>query len=61
MAVRKPTTTADVIEPAGAGREVVAKPEAAEVVRVKSPSGFVTEVPVGIVDALLDSGYSKTK
>lgn len=32
-----------------------------ETVKVKSPTGAVTEVPVGILDALLASGYSKTK
>jgi hypothetical protein len=30
-------------------------------VRLTSPSGAVTEVPEGIVDALVESGYSKKK
>lgn len=40
---------------------VVADVEPTKTVKVKSPTGAVTEVPEGIVDALLDSGYSKTK
>jgi hypothetical protein len=40
---------------------VVAKVEQPKTVKVKSPLGAVTEVPEGIVDSLLDSGYSKSK
>lgn len=29
--------------------------------KVKSPAGTVTEVPESILDALLESGYSKSK
>lgn len=41
--------------------EMIAEVEAPKMVKVKSPLGSVTEVPEGIVDALLDSGYSKSK
>lgn len=41
--------------------DVLADVEQPKTVKVKSPSGDVTEVPEGIVDALLDSGYSKSK
>lgn len=41
--------------------ENVAEVDAPKTVKVKSPTGAVTEVPEGIVDSLLDSGYSKTK
>lgn len=41
--------------------EAVATVDAPKAVKVKSPAGAVTEVPEDIVDALLDSGYSKTK
>lgn len=41
--------------------ETAADVEAPKTVKVKSPLGAVTEVPEGIVDALLESGYSKTK
>lgn len=40
---------------------MVAKVDAPKTVKVTSPAGTVTEVPEGIVDALLDSGYSKSK
>ena len=30
-------------------------------VRVKSPAGFVSDVPEDIVESLVESGYSKTK
>lgn len=40
---------------------VVVKPDAVKTVKVKSPTGAVTEVPESIADALLDSGYSKSK
>ena len=41
--------------------DMVAKVDAPKTYKVKSPSGDVTEVPESILDALLDSGYSKTK
>lgn len=41
--------------------EMVAKVDAPKTYKVKSPAGDVTEVPESILDALLDSGYSKTK
>lgn len=74
MAVKKPTTTddlrneqqvandgqlqsvSDLTDPA-----VVAKVDGPKTVKVKSPTGAVSEVPEGIVDALLDSGYRKSK
>jgi hypothetical protein len=40
---------------------VVAKVDAPKTVKVTSPAGTTTEVPEGIVDALLESGYSKSK
>lgn len=43
------------------GGDAVAKVETPKTVKVKSPMGAVTEVPEAIVDALLDSGYSKTR
>lgn len=46
----------DLTDPATAG-EV----EKVKTVKVTSPLGAVTEVPESIVDALLDSGYSKSK
>lgn len=50
------TKVSDLTQP-----ETVADVEAPKTVKVKSPLGAVTEVPEGIVDALLDSGYSKSK
>lgn len=41
--------------------DMLAKVDAPKTVKVKSPAGTVTEVPEGIVDALLESGYSKNK
>lgn len=41
--------------------DVRASVEDGEYVKVKSPFGDVTTVPVGILDALLESGYSKSK
>lgn len=41
--------------------EILANPEQPKTVKVKSPTGSVTEVPESIVDALTDSGYSKSK
>jgi hypothetical protein len=40
---------------------MVAKVDAPKTVKVTSPVGTTTEVPEGIVDALLESGYSKSK
>lgn len=54
MAVKKATTTRDIVE-------VEPKADDAKAVRVKSPMGAVTEVPASIVEALLKSGYSKIK
>ena len=77
MAIRKPTMTADLTETAEAAGptdaerveqiaeltapEMVADVQAPKTVKVISPAGFVTEVPEGIVGALLDSGYSTSK
>ena len=41
--------------------EMVADVKAPKATKVKSPAGSVTEVPESIVQALLDSGYSKSK
>jgi hypothetical protein len=40
---------------------VVADVKAPKTVKVTSPHGFVTEVPESVVDALVESGYSKSK
>jgi hypothetical protein len=40
---------------------VLADVEQPKTYKVKSPAGDVVEVPESILDALLDSGYSKTK
>ena len=77
MAVKKATTTEDLtadakdVSPSLDDRvaqveeltdpAMVADVDSPKYVKVKSPSGAVTEVPEGIVDALLDSGYSKSK
>lgn len=77
MAVKKATTTEDLTASAenpaptrdelvagveeSTSSDMVAKVDAPKTVKVKSPTGAVTEVPEGIVDALLDSGYSKSK
>ena len=77
MAVKKATTTEDLTASAESASPtleeqvaqvseltdpaVVAKVDQPKTVKVKSPAGFVSEVPEGIVDALLDSGYSKSK
>lgn len=42
-------------------KDMLAKVDEPKTVKVKSPAGSVTEVPEGIVDALLASGYSKSK
>jgi hypothetical protein len=73
MAAKKATTTDDLRneqqvandDQAGKVTELtdpamVADVDAPKTVKVKSPTGAVTEVPEGIVDALLDSGYSKS-
>lgn len=59
MAVRKPTKTDDVAEVDNGAAPVVPEVVAPKMVKLKSPTGAVTEVPEGIVDALLDSGYKK--
>lgn len=60
MAVKKATTTDDVVEPGSlTDPAVVAKVPAVKTVKVTSPHGYVTEVPEEIVQALLDSGYTK--
>jgi len=41
--------------------DVRAPVEDGEYVKVKSPFGDVTTVPVGILDALLESGYTKSR
>ena len=41
--------------------DMLAKVDQPKTVKVKSPAGFVSEVPESILDALLDSGYSKSK
>jgi hypothetical protein len=77
MAVKKPTTTeeltASAVDPAptrtdlvegiveNTDPEMVAKVDAPKTYKVKSPAGDTVEVPESILDALLDSGYSKTK
>lgn len=64
MAVKKATTTADLTAPAEPTSEATASEVAVDQkasVKLKSPAGFVSEVPAGIVEALLDSGYTKTK
>ena len=50
------TKVSDLTQP-----ETVAEVESPKTVKVKSPLGHVSEVPEGIVAALLDSGYSKSK
>ncbi|MGN6245118.1 MAG: hypothetical protein ACTHQ3_15810 [Motilibacteraceae bacterium] len=77
MATKKATTTDDVqvdetATPPTLGEQVAAVEENTDpamvadvdqpkTVKVKSPAGFVTEVPQDIVDALKDSGYKLTK
>jgi hypothetical protein len=41
--------------------EMVADVDQPKTHKVKSPLGAVTEVPESILDALLESGYSKTR
>ena len=62
MAVRKPTTTAEVavVDPEPTSPEEAHEGTAIpKMVKLKAPTGAVTEVPEGIVAALLDSGYKK--
>ena len=54
MAVKKATTTADI-------KAEEPKAGTPGLVKVKAPSGHVTEVPEGIVEALLASGYKRTR
>ena len=74
MAVKAATTTKDLRnEQQVANDEQAAKVselsdpataadvEAPKTHKVKSPSGAVSEVPESILDALLESGYSKSK
>ena len=77
MAVKKATTTEDLTASAESvtptledrveqvteltDSAVVAKVEDVDYVKVKSPTGAVTTVPASIADALLESGYSKSK
>ena len=77
MAIKKATTTEDLTASADSPSptlaeqveriveatdpEVVAKVDAPKTVKVKSPFGAVTEVPESIVDALVESGYTKSK
>lgn len=77
MATKKATTTDDLTASAESASptredlvagieentapEAIAKVDTVKTVKVTSPSGAVTEVPEGIVDALTDSGYSKSK
>ena len=77
MAVKKATTTeeftAQAEDPAPTREELeqrigehsdpnaLTSPTEVKTVKVKSPTGTVTEVPESILDALLDSGYSKSK
>ena len=74
MATKKATTTDDLrneqqvanddqLEKVGelTDPSVVADVEQVKTVKVTSPAGAVTEVPEGIVDTLLESGYSKSK
>ena len=74
MAVKKATTTADLTgpEPASVQDRVDAIAELStpdmltdvkspKTYKVKSPTGAVTEVPEGIKDVLLESGYTVTR
>jgi len=77
MAIKKATTTDDLTASAESvspkpeelvarveehtAPDMLAKVDSVKYVKVKSPAGGVTEVPEGIVEALLASGYSKSK
>jgi len=60
MAARKPVTNDDAAVEATAD-DVRATVEDGEYIKVKSPFGDVTTVPAGILGALLESGYSKSR
>lgn len=76
MAIKKATTTeeltASAVDPQPSREdlvrrvvehtdpEMVARVEPIKTVKVTSPLGGVTEVPESIVDALVESGYSKS-
>jgi hypothetical protein len=74
MAVKNATTTKDLRNEQQVANDnqaekvseltdpaMVADVEQPKTVKVTSPTGAVTEVPEGIVQSLLDSGYSKSK
>jgi hypothetical protein len=74
MAIKKATTTDDLRNEQQVANDdqleavseltdpaTNAEVEQPKTVKVTSPTGSVTEVPEGIVEALLDSGYSKSK
>jgi len=77
MSIKKATTTEDLTASAEdlspsleqevsrveehTAPEMVADVSKVKYVKVKSPLGSVTEVPEGIVGALVESGYSKSK
>ena len=77
MSIKKATTTEDLTASAEdlspsleqevsrveehTAPEMVADVSKVKYVKVKSPAGSVTEVPEGIVGALVESGYSKSK
>ena len=52
MAIKKPTTSGDVVAPGPL-------PNGEVNVKVVSPFGALTEVPASIVETLLASGYKK--
>lgn len=56
-------TRADLVERVVEASDpaMAADVKAPKSVKVKSPFGSVVEVPENILDALLDSGYSKSK
>jgi len=77
MAVNKATTTDDLTKSAQdaspsseelvarvgehTSPDMLAKVGSVKYVKVKSPLGYTSEVPEGILEALLESGYSKSK
>lgn len=77
MAVRKPTTTADLTSNADVApptfedqiaavgdltdAAMLAKVNSLKTIKVTSPAGVVTEVPQDILQALKDSGYKTGK
>ena len=58
MAISKPTTRADLAASAAPAK---AEASAPGYVRMTAPNGAVTDVPEGIVQSLVDSGYRKSK